>query len=225
MLDEATSALNTETERAIQQSLADLSEGCTTLVIALKLPTIANADRIRLARMAELSNKGPMPSCLSASTVIIMGSAQAGSPSAWSLSARRLLPRAGCGYSPPERTHPTNHHAAQILSLLSRHSLLVSQRGGRTAPRGRFAGTEPELVGPANGNPVSGRFGLYANSESSAAFFRGLMDRFTIAYFAVPANESHIACLARVFEKTIPSAKAWIYIANVRLITWRIATA
>lgn len=46
ILDEATSALDTETERQIQQSLAELAQGRTTLVIAHRLATIRGADRI-----------------------------------------------------------------------------------------------------------------------------------------------------------------------------------
>ncbi len=46
ILDEATSALDSETERAIQQSLSELAAGRTTLVVAHRLGTIRDADRI-----------------------------------------------------------------------------------------------------------------------------------------------------------------------------------
>jgi ATP-binding cassette subfamily B protein len=46
LFDEATSALDSHTERAIRDSLAEVSRGTTTLVIAHRLSTVVHADEI-----------------------------------------------------------------------------------------------------------------------------------------------------------------------------------
>ena len=58
ILDEATSALDTETERAVQRALTDLSAGRTTLVIAHRLATIRNADRIVVVDSSGVAEQG-----------------------------------------------------------------------------------------------------------------------------------------------------------------------
>ena len=58
ILDEATSALDTATEQAIQQSLNELSVGRTTLVIAHRLATIKDADRIVVVDEDGISEQG-----------------------------------------------------------------------------------------------------------------------------------------------------------------------
>jgi ATP-binding cassette subfamily B protein len=58
ILDEATSALDTETEMQIQRALAALSEGRTTLVIAHRLATIRNADRIAVVSDGGIVEEG-----------------------------------------------------------------------------------------------------------------------------------------------------------------------
>ncbi|MBJ6360107.1 ABC transporter ATP-binding protein [Paenibacillus sp. GCM10012307] len=58
ILDEATSALDTETEAMIQKSLSELSQGRTTLVIAHRLATIKNADRIIVVDESGIAEQG-----------------------------------------------------------------------------------------------------------------------------------------------------------------------
>lgn len=58
ILDEATSALDTETERIIQKSLEELSANRTTLVIAHRLTTIRNADRVMVMTNDGIKEQG-----------------------------------------------------------------------------------------------------------------------------------------------------------------------
>ncbi len=58
ILDEATSALDSESERKIQQALANLMGKCTTLVIAHRLSTIEKADRILVLDNGKIIESG-----------------------------------------------------------------------------------------------------------------------------------------------------------------------
>ena len=69
ILDEATSALDTETERAIQASLSELAVGRTTLVIAHRLATIQNADRIVVVDETGVAEQGRHRDLMSAGGV------------------------------------------------------------------------------------------------------------------------------------------------------------
>ncbi len=59
ILDEATSALDNESERQVQASLERLMAGRTTLVIAHRLSTVKNADRIVVLDEGRIIEQGP----------------------------------------------------------------------------------------------------------------------------------------------------------------------
>ncbi|WP_217587691.1 ABC transporter ATP-binding protein [Lentibacillus saliphilus] len=58
ILDEATSALDTETEMIIQKALNELAKDRTTLIIAHRLATIKNADRIMVVTKDGIEEEG-----------------------------------------------------------------------------------------------------------------------------------------------------------------------
>ena len=59
ILDEATSALDNESERQVQASLEILMKGRTTLVIAHRLSTVQNADKIIVMDHGRVIEEGP----------------------------------------------------------------------------------------------------------------------------------------------------------------------
>jgi len=58
ILDEATSALDSETEKAIQKNIEDLKGDYTILIVAHRISTIKNADRIVVMKNGEITHIG-----------------------------------------------------------------------------------------------------------------------------------------------------------------------
>ena len=58
ILDESTSSVDTETEHAIQQAFAKLTENSTTFIIAQRLSTIRNADKIVVLDKGRIVQEG-----------------------------------------------------------------------------------------------------------------------------------------------------------------------
>jgi ATP-binding cassette subfamily B protein len=58
LLDEATSALDTQTEHEIQESLIQMGQGRTVMIIAHRLSTVVHADRIVVLEQGQIVESG-----------------------------------------------------------------------------------------------------------------------------------------------------------------------
>ncbi len=61
ILDEATASVDTETEKAIQESINYLIKGRTTISIAHRLSTLRDADRLVVIDNGEITEEGTQP--------------------------------------------------------------------------------------------------------------------------------------------------------------------
>ena len=69
LLDEATSSLDAETENKIQNALTQLTKNKTTIVIAHRLSTVLNADKIYVIDAGRIVDEGNHEFLLSNSNV------------------------------------------------------------------------------------------------------------------------------------------------------------
>jgi ATP-binding cassette, subfamily B, bacterial MsbA len=58
LLDEATASLDSESERLVQDAIAHLCEGRTTIVVAHRLHTIMHSDRILVVENGSIVESG-----------------------------------------------------------------------------------------------------------------------------------------------------------------------
>ncbi len=69
ILDEATSALDSESEHLVQAAIAQLTQSCTTLVIAHRLSTVKHADLIVVMAAGEIVERGTYDSLIAKDAV------------------------------------------------------------------------------------------------------------------------------------------------------------
>ena len=69
ILDEATSALDYESEKVVQRALNEVSKGITTIIVAHRLSTILNADKIVVLKNGKIVEEGNHQNLLAANGV------------------------------------------------------------------------------------------------------------------------------------------------------------
>jgi len=71
VLDEATSSVDSYTEEVIQKAIDTITESKTSIVIAHRLATVKNADRIIVMDQGNIVEQGTTRSCLKSPTAIM----------------------------------------------------------------------------------------------------------------------------------------------------------
>ena len=83
IFDEATSALDYESERIIQNNMSAICQGRTVFIIAHRLSTVRDADRILVMDRGQIVERAATPSCCDTKRAIIRGCIACNMPEAF----------------------------------------------------------------------------------------------------------------------------------------------
>ena len=144
ILDEATSALDAESERLVQDALANLMKGRTTLVIAHRLATVRDADRIVVLDGGEVREVGPPRGAAARTRRALQPAPRAAVRARGPGRMIRSMTGYGAARRPPRRCGPRspsarlNHRFLEVVCHMPRR--LAADRARDPRPRGSPAG-------------------------------------------------------------------------------------
>jgi ABC-type multidrug transport system ATPase subunit len=151
VFDEATSSLDSHTEQAIQQTLSEVAENHTTLVIAHRLSTVVDADRILVMEQGRIREQGTHRALLE------LGGHYA---AMWDLQQREGPGRDRApvdAYDPGGRGRPGRHGSGGV-AMSSGQARLAAERGAEV----EASQVCESCARPASPCPCSGAAALVA---------------------------------------------------------------